>query len=89
MKSNQYAEATSDCQTIEALIPDYAFGLTTLAETRLVESNLVRCPEVDYKRACSGWFPMPGGGGKRYARAVVILSARACHGTPTPTGAAP
>jgi len=55
MKSNQYAEATSDCQTIEALIPDYAFGLTTLAETRLVESNLVRCPEAasqlaDYQR---------------------------------------
>src|SRR5690242_1776811 len=55
MKSNHYADVTSDCQTIEALIPDYAFGLTTPAETRLVESNLTDCPQAaiqlaDYQR---------------------------------------
>ncbi|MCC7446280.1 MAG: anti-sigma factor [Anaerolineae bacterium] len=55
MKSNHDAAVTSDCQIIEAFIPEYAFGLTNPAETQLVESNLVRCPEAasqlaDYQR---------------------------------------
>jgi anti-sigma-K factor RskA len=35
-----------DCDAIIALIPDYAFGLTTTDEARLVESNLNTCPEA-------------------------------------------
>jgi len=35
-----------NCDSILELIPDYAFGLTDLAESRWVESNLARCPEA-------------------------------------------
>jgi anti-sigma-K factor RskA len=39
-------ELTPDCTVIEEMIPDYAFGLTTPEETRLVEANLARCPSA-------------------------------------------
>ncbi len=37
---------TSDCTAITELIPEYAFGLTSAEETRLVETNLAHCPEA-------------------------------------------
>jgi anti-sigma-K factor RskA/putative zinc finger protein len=36
----------TDCEKIQELIPDYAFGLTGADETRLVESQLTSCPEA-------------------------------------------
>ncbi len=44
--SANYRGNSADCHSILELIPDYAFGLTDAAETRLVESNLARCPEA-------------------------------------------
>src|SRR5947208_2567581 len=44
MKSNVITDGV--CDTIQELIPDYAFGLTDPGETRLVETNLTRCPEA-------------------------------------------
>lgn len=34
------------CEAIQDLIADYAFGLTTLEETRLVEATLPHCPDA-------------------------------------------
>jgi anti-sigma-K factor RskA len=38
--------STVDCTTITELIPEYAFGLTSAEETRLVEANLAHCPDA-------------------------------------------
>ena len=35
-----------DCGTIQALIPDYAFGLTDAIENRRIESGLDQCTEA-------------------------------------------
>jgi anti-sigma-K factor RskA len=45
-----------DCAAVEELIADYAFGLTSAAETQLVERGLKECPDAarqlaDYRRA--------------------------------------
>jgi anti-sigma-K factor RskA len=55
MSHNKQLAPSLDCDTIQELIPDYVFGLTTPEETRLVESNLTACPEAaaeleDYRR---------------------------------------
>lgn len=34
------------CEAIQELIPEYAFGLTDPEQTRLVEANLLHCPEA-------------------------------------------
>ncbi len=44
MTLHRNGETTPDCNTIEEMIPDYAFGLTSPDETRLIEANLARCP---------------------------------------------
>lgn len=46
MSSNHPKDLALDCEAIEELIPDYAFGLTTPEETRLVEAGLVTCPDA-------------------------------------------
>ncbi len=46
MRPNHRADPVYDCDAIQTLIPDYAFGLTDPAETRVVEANLVHCPEA-------------------------------------------
>lgn len=46
MTSNNDTQAAPDCDSVQSLIPDYAFGLTTPEETRLVESGLPACPEA-------------------------------------------
>jgi anti-sigma-K factor RskA len=46
MTLNRNGEPTLDCNVIEEMIPDYAFGLTTPDETRLIEANLARCPSA-------------------------------------------
>ncbi|MBI5667297.1 MAG: anti-sigma factor [Chloroflexi bacterium] len=46
MSSRNDTHAAPDCDSVELLIPDYAFGLTTPEETRLVETNLAACPEA-------------------------------------------
>jgi predicted anti-sigma-YlaC factor YlaD len=38
--------SSPDCEVIQELIPDYAFGLTGPDETHLVESHLASCPEA-------------------------------------------
>jgi anti-sigma-K factor RskA len=39
-------DAASDCDAITELAADYAFGLTSAEESRLVESRLPACPEA-------------------------------------------
>ncbi len=46
MSPQPVLDPTSDCDAIRELIPDYAFGLITPDEKRLVESNLASCPEA-------------------------------------------
>ena len=46
MTANHLIDTTYDCESIRKLIPDYAFGLTSAEETRLVESNLNNCPQA-------------------------------------------
>ena len=55
MSLNNDFKSSQNCETIQELIPEYAFGLTSLEETKLVESNLAACPEsaealADYQR---------------------------------------
>jgi hypothetical protein len=45
MTSNNHRNE-HDCETLIALIPDYAFGLTSSTETRLVEDGLSDCPDA-------------------------------------------
>jgi hypothetical protein len=45
MTSNNHRNE-HDCATLIALIPDYAFGLTSATETRLVEEGLPSCPDA-------------------------------------------
>jgi anti-sigma-K factor RskA len=44
MSPNSRPDPARDCDAIQDLIPDYAFGLTSAEETRLVDSNLPSCP---------------------------------------------
>jgi anti-sigma-K factor RskA len=46
MNPHQPIELASMCDAIQELIPDYAFGLTSAEETRLVESKLAACPDA-------------------------------------------
>jgi anti-sigma-K factor RskA len=46
MTANHLINTTYDCESIQKLIPDYAFGLTSAEETSLIESNLDRCPQA-------------------------------------------
>jgi anti-sigma-K factor RskA len=46
MSYSKHFDPARVCDTIHDLIPEYAFGLTTPEETRLVESNLALCPEA-------------------------------------------
>jgi predicted anti-sigma-YlaC factor YlaD len=46
MTANHLINTKYDCESIRKLIPDYAFGLTSAEETRMVESNLDRCPQA-------------------------------------------
>src|SRR3954468_12112458 len=46
MNANHHTESIRQCDVIQELIPDYAFGLTDAEETRLVESNLAYCPDA-------------------------------------------
>lgn len=55
MSSDTHTQGAYDCESLQALIPDYAFGLTSAEETRLVEAHLADCPEAvaqlaDYRR---------------------------------------
>jgi anti-sigma-K factor RskA len=44
-------DAASDCDAITELVADYAFGLTSADESRLVESRLTACPEASSQLA--------------------------------------
>lgn len=46
MSPKNLIDTMYDCERIQKLIPDYAFGLASAEETRLVESNLANCPEA-------------------------------------------
>jgi anti-sigma-K factor RskA len=46
MNPNHHIEPAHDCDAIQDLIPEYAFGMTDAEETRLVEANLASCPEA-------------------------------------------
>src|SRR5262245_45661643 len=46
MSLNHPHQPADECDAIGELIPEYAFGLTTPDEARLVESNLAACPEA-------------------------------------------
>jgi len=46
MSQTKHIESARDCDAIQELIPDYAFGLTSPEETHLVESNLAACPDA-------------------------------------------
>ncbi len=46
MTANHLIDTTYDCESIQKLIPDYAFGLTSADETRLVEANLDKCAQA-------------------------------------------
>lgn len=55
MSPDYHLESTHDCDAIRELIAEYAFGLTSPEETRLVEANLASCLEAvaqleDYRR---------------------------------------
>lgn len=55
MSSNHQAENQVDCEALQELIPDYAFGLADAEAVRLVETSLPVCPEAaaqlaDYRR---------------------------------------
>lgn len=51
MNPNHRVQPLSDCDAILELIPDYAFGLTSPEDTRLVESKLASCPEASAQLA--------------------------------------
>jgi len=44
--NSQHAPLNADCEAIQDLITEYAFGLTDTQETHLVEVGLRRCPEA-------------------------------------------
>jgi anti-sigma-K factor RskA len=46
MRSNHHIDRADDCDAVQELIPEYAFGLTAPADTRLVESSLAHCPDA-------------------------------------------
>jgi anti-sigma-K factor RskA len=46
MSPETHTQTAHNCDAIEDLIPDYAFGLTDAETARLVESNLPHCPEA-------------------------------------------
>jgi hypothetical protein len=46
MTPNHHIEPAHECDAIRDLIPEYAFGLTSPEDTRLVESNISLCPEA-------------------------------------------
>ncbi len=46
MNPNQRTDFVPDCDSLVDLVPEYAFGLTTPEETRMIEANLRRCPEA-------------------------------------------
>jgi anti-sigma-K factor RskA len=46
MNPKHHIESVNGCDAIQELIADYAFGLTSADETRLVEANLDACPEA-------------------------------------------
>ncbi|HVU10259.1 MAG TPA: anti-sigma factor [Phototrophicaceae bacterium] len=46
MNPNQRTDFVPDCDSLVELVPEYAFGLTTPEETRMIEANLQRCPEA-------------------------------------------
>jgi anti-sigma-K factor RskA len=55
MRLNNPTDAVPDCDAIQDLVAEYAFGLTDPEQTRLVETNLPACPEAavqlaDFKR---------------------------------------
>lgn len=43
---NNDLKPSRNCENIQQLIPEYAFGLTNPEDTELVESNLAACPEA-------------------------------------------
>jgi anti-sigma-K factor RskA len=46
MSTYSRTNSLHDCEAIQELIPDYAFGLTSAEETRWIESNLASCPDA-------------------------------------------
>ncbi len=46
MSPSNNLESAHDCDAIQELIPEYAFGLTSPEETRRVESHLASCPDA-------------------------------------------
>src|SRR5579859_1773733 len=55
MNSQHPVGQSPDCETIQELIPDYAFGLAAPDDIRLIEANLGECREAagqlaDYQR---------------------------------------
>ena len=48
---NHSAQSANNCEAVQELIPEYAFGLTPPEQTRLVEANLASCPEASVQLA--------------------------------------
>lgn len=46
MSHNNDIKPTIDCETIQSLIPDFAFGLTTPEEEGIVRDGLHHCPDA-------------------------------------------
>lgn len=46
MAMNHRIDPTTKCEAIRDLIPEYAFGLSSPDEQRLVEANLADCPDA-------------------------------------------
>jgi anti-sigma-K factor RskA len=44
--NHQPPTTRNECDDVRALIPEYAFGLSDAAETRLVEATLADCPDA-------------------------------------------
>jgi hypothetical protein len=46
MNYHHTSDTATDCDSVRALIPEYAFGLSDAAEIRLVEANLANCADA-------------------------------------------
>lgn len=79
----------NDCAAVLELIPDYAFGLTSAEEARLVEANLAHCPEAAAQLADYRSIQGEMRGGVRQIELPVQLEARLMAAITTSTVAAP
>ncbi|MFN8375305.1 MAG: anti-sigma factor [Anaerolineae bacterium] len=89
MSPQNELQTVNNCDDILELIPDYAFGLTSDEETRLVEANLTYCPEAEIQLAEYRSLQGEMRGDVRQINPPVQLEARlmaaiAAPATPTP-----